>query len=94
MVSVLPFVYIENLTTIGPVVSEIICLIKIRTDRYAETEDIFFRVVGVTKRRENITKVKKYHSINETLTSKIWFLNDANKISSSLIFDMYFTPAK
>ena len=24
--------YIQNLTTIGPIVSEIICLIKIRTD--------------------------------------------------------------
>ena len=54
--------YIENLRTIGPVLSEIICLIRIRdgrqtdgqTDRRTETGNYFFRTVGVMKRRKNI----------------------------------------
>ena len=46
--------YIHNLTN---VISEIICLIKIdidsqRIERQTETEALFFRVLGVMKRRE------------------------------------------
>ena len=48
-------IYIQSLTTIARAVSEITCLIKMDTDtRQTETEDYFFRTVGVMKRRENI----------------------------------------
>ena len=55
--------YIQDLTTIGLVVSEIMCLIKIRTDgrqtaiqsdRQTEMKDIFLRTLGVMKGREHI----------------------------------------
>ena len=54
-------IYTQTLATIGPVVSEIMCLMKIdrdarQTDRRTATEDHFFRTVGreVMKRRENM----------------------------------------
>ena len=50
-------IYIQNLKTIGALVSEIICLIKIDTDRWTdrqtETRDLFFRTLKVMKLREN-----------------------------------------
>ena len=46
---------LQNLTTIDLVISEIICLIKIRTDdRQPETGDLFFRTLETTNRQENI----------------------------------------
>ena len=52
-------IYVQNLTTIGLVVSEITCPIKMgtdakQTDRQTETRDYFFRTLGVMKLRENI----------------------------------------
>ena len=53
--------FTQNLTTIDPVVSEIICLIKIDThdrqtsdDKQPGTRDLLFRTLGVMKRGENI----------------------------------------
>ena len=47
--------YIYDLTAVGPIVSEITCLIKIDTDdRQTETGDLFFQTLGVMKRRENM----------------------------------------
>ena len=47
--------YVQNLATIGPVVSKITCLVKMDLDtRQTETRDYFFRTLGVTKRRVNV----------------------------------------
>ena len=71
------------MTTIGVVVSKIICLIKIRTgskqtDRQTETGDLFFRSLGVMKRRENGKVTSSLHS-----GSKKSRLNLGKKLYSS-----------
>ena len=57
---------IQNLTTIDPVLSNIMSPIKIRdgrqTDRQTETGDLFLRTVGVIKGRENV-KVQYLHRL-------------------------------
>ena len=68
--------YIQNLTTIGRVVSKITRLIKMdtdtrQTDRQMETGDCFFRTVGVMKRRENIkVAIRPMHPT--TILSSLW----------------------
>ena len=52
-------IYIQNLTTIDPAVSEITCLIKIDTDtrqigRRKRETTFFVSSVGIMKRQENI----------------------------------------
>ena len=47
-------IQIQNLTTISPVFSKIIYLIKIRDGKQAEKEDLFLRILGVMKGRENV----------------------------------------
>ena len=51
----------QNLATIGPVLSEVICLIKIRkrqtdgqTNGQTEMGDLSFRTLGVIKDRKNV----------------------------------------
>ena len=64
---------IQNLTTIGPAVSDITCLTKLDTDTretdiQTETGAYFFRIVGVVKHRENIKMaIHRMDSITITL---------------------------
>ena len=60
----IPLMYKQNMTTIGPVVSEITCLIKMDIDRQTETGDHFFRILEVMTRRENMkVEIRPMYSI-------------------------------
>ena len=69
----------QNLTTIGPVRSEIICPIKIKRsyrrtdgqiDRQMETGDLFLRIPGVMKDREKV-KVESRSADSITILSSL-----------------------
>ena len=48
-------IYIQNVTTLSPVVSEITCSVKMDADtRQTETGDLFFRTLEVMTRQENM----------------------------------------
>ena len=76
--------YIQNLTTIGVIVYEIVCLIQIWTEgrhlREAETRDLFFHTLGVMKRRENMKKA----SPRWTRSIYIHLINFSTDVTNSL----------